>query len=90
MDKIEVGEIFVISDENDEDQEVEVLAVMTIEDMEYVAVTFADDLQEDNEDDIDVFFLRVDDDGGLSAIENDAEFERVSSTFDEQMDEEGE
>ncbi|MBO0960576.1 DUF1292 domain-containing protein [Neobacillus sp. MM2021_6] len=88
MSKIEVGEIFTISDENDDEQEVEVLGVMTIEDTDYVAVGFAEDIKQETEDDIDIFFLKVDADGDFSAIESDEEFDKVSAAFDEMMDEE--
>ncbi len=90
MDKIEVGEVFTISDEENQDQEVEVLATMNIEDTDYVAVSFVEDLQLDNEEDIDIFFLKVDQEGDLSAIESDEEFEKVSAAFEEIMDEETE
>jgi uncharacterized protein YrzB (UPF0473 family) len=88
MDKIEVGETFTISDETDEEQEVEVLATMTIEGTEFVAVSFADDIQEESDGDIDIFFLKVDQDGDLSAIETDEEFEKVSAAFEAILDEE--
>jgi len=88
MEKIEVGEIFTISDENDQESEVEVLAAVTIEGTDYVAVGFVEDLQEDTDEDIDIFFLKVDQDGDLEAIETDEEFEKVSAAFDEIMDEE--
>ncbi|WHY88843.1 DUF1292 domain-containing protein [Neobacillus novalis] len=87
MTKIEVGEIFTISDENDQEQEVEVLGVMTIEGADYVAVGFAEDVQQETDDDIDIFFLKVDEDGDFSAIESDEEFDKVSAAFDEMMDE---
>ncbi|MEH7546193.1 MULTISPECIES: DUF1292 domain-containing protein [Bacillaceae] len=91
MSKIEVGEIFTISDESNEEQEVEVLGVMTIEGNDYVAVAFADDVrQEETEEDIDIFFLKVDEDGDFTAIESDEEFDKVSAAFDEMMDEEEE
>jgi uncharacterized protein YrzB (UPF0473 family) len=90
MEKIEVGEIFTISDESDQEQEVEVLAAINVEGTEYVAVSFVDDLQEETEDDIDIFFLKVDQDGDFTAIESDEEFEKVSAAFDEIMDEEEE
>jgi uncharacterized protein YrzB (UPF0473 family) len=88
MSKIEIGEVFTISDENNEEQEVEVLATMTLENTEYVAVSFAEDLKEENVEDIDVFFLKVDVEGDFAAIESDDEFDKVSSMFDEMMDEE--
>jgi uncharacterized protein YrzB (UPF0473 family) len=86
MGKIEVGEIFTISDETEEEQEVEVLATLDIEGTEYVAVSFVEDLQDETEENIDLFFLKVDEDGDFTAIESDEEFERVSSAFDEQME----
>lgn len=56
MAKVEVGELFTISDETDQEQEVEVLAAITIESKDYVAVGFVDDIKEETEDDIDIFF----------------------------------
>ncbi|MCP1143509.1 DUF1292 domain-containing protein [Lysinibacillus endophyticus] len=88
MEKIQVGEIFTITDENDEELEVEVLAGINIEGTDYVAVSFVEDLQEETEEDIDVFFLKLDDDGDFSAIDSDEEFEKVSNAFDEIMKEE--
>jgi uncharacterized protein YrzB (UPF0473 family) len=90
MSKIEVGEIFTISDETGEEQEVEVLGVMTIEGNDYVAVGFAEDVSQESDEDIDIFFLKVDEDGDFSAIESDEEFDKVSAAFDEMMDEEEE
>ncbi|WP_413299252.1 DUF1292 domain-containing protein [Bacillus sp. 1P10SD] len=87
MSKIEIGEIFTISDENDDEQEVEVLGVMTIEGSEYVAVAFADEVKQETEEDIDIFFLKVDEDGDFTAIESDEEFDKVSEAFDDMMEE---
>jgi uncharacterized protein YrzB (UPF0473 family) len=88
MEKLEVGEVFTISDENDVEQEVEVIGTLTIEGSDYAAVSFVEDLQTETDEDIDIFFLKVDEDGDLSAIESDDEFEKVSSAFDEMMNEE--
>ncbi|NYE04087.1 uncharacterized protein YrzB (UPF0473 family) [Bacillus niacini] len=88
MANIEVGEVFTISDETDQEQEVEVLASINIEGTNYVAVGFVEDIKEETEEDIDIFFLKVDEDGDLTAIESDEEFEKVSAAFDEIMDEE--
>ena len=90
MSKIEVGEVFTITDENDEEQEVEVLGVINIEGNDYVAVGFAEDIRQETDEDIDIFFLKVDEDGDFSAIESDDEFDKVSTAFDEMMDEEEE
>jgi uncharacterized protein YrzB (UPF0473 family) len=90
MANVEVGEVFSISDENDEEQEVEVLAAINIEGTDYVAVAFVEDIKDDSDDDIDIFFLKVDPEGDLAAIESDEEFDKVSHAFDEIMDEEDE
>jgi uncharacterized protein YrzB (UPF0473 family) len=87
---IEVGEVFTISDETEQEQEVEVLASINIEGTNYVAVGFVEDIKEETEEDIDIFFLKVDADGDLTAIESDDEFDKVSAAFDEIMDEEEE
>ncbi|MFT4415499.1 DUF1292 domain-containing protein [Fredinandcohnia humi] len=88
MEKVQVGEVFSISDETGEDQEVEVLGVVTIEGTDYVAVGFLEDLEEETEEDIDIFFLRIDEEGDFSAIESDEEFDKVSAAFDVIFDEE--
>ncbi|MBI0578928.1 DUF1292 domain-containing protein [Neobacillus cucumis] len=88
MEKVEVGEVFTIGDENDEEQEVEVLGVLTIEGTDYVAVGFVEDVEQETEEDIDIFFLKVDEDGDLSAIESDEEFTKVSYAFEEILDKE--
>ena len=88
MEKVNVGEIFTITDDNDEELEVEVLAEINIEGTEYVAVGLVEDLAEDTEEDIDVFFLKVAENGEYSAIETDEEFDKVSAAFDEIMEEE--
>lgn len=88
MGKIEVGEVFTISDENEAEQEVEVIGTVTIEGNDYAAVSFVEDLQEETEEDIDIFFLKVDEDGDFTAIDSDEEFEKVSAAFDEMMGEE--
>ncbi|MGB3262302.1 DUF1292 domain-containing protein [Paenisporosarcina sp.] len=90
MEKIEVGDIFTLMDENDQEQEIEVLGTLTIDEVEYAAVAFADEIDEDSEGDIDVFFLRVEDDEQLSLIESDEEFDKVSAAFKEYEDEDEE
>lgn len=90
MEKVNVGEVFTISDDNNEELEVEVLAEINIEGTQYVAVGLVEDLAEETEEDIDVFFLKVTENGEYEAIETDEEFDKVSAAFDEIMDEEEE
>ncbi|MGG2014996.1 DUF1292 domain-containing protein [Bacillus sp. S10(2024)] len=87
MSEIEVGEIFTLSDESNEEQEVEVLGTMNIEGAEYIAVGFVEDIQTETEEDIDIFFLKVEEDSEFSYIESDEEFEKVSAAFEKIMDE---
>lgn len=56
MSEIEVGEIFTLSDESNEEQEVEVLGTMNVEGAEYIAVGFVEDIETETEEDIDIFF----------------------------------
>ncbi len=88
MEEVTVGEIFTIVDESEEENSVEVLAKVTIEGTNYVAVSFLDDVQEETEEDIDIFFLKIDEDGDIAAIESDEEFEKVSEAFDALLDDE--
>ena len=88
MEKIEVGEIFSISDDVNEDHDVEVIATLELEGTQYIAVSFVEDLGEVTDEEIDLFFLKVDDEGDIAPIESDEEFEKVSSAFDEILDEE--
>jgi len=87
-EKVEVGEVFTITDDDGQELEVEVLATLNLDGTDYVAVAFVEDLHDDNEEDIDIFFLKIDEEGDLAAIESDEEFEKVSNAFDEVFDEE--
>ncbi|BFI99803.1 DUF1292 domain-containing protein [Priestia sp. YIM B13446] len=83
MERIETGEIFTILDENDQEQDIEVLGKMTIEGHDYIAVAFVEEVLIETEEEIDVFFLKIEDDGEWSSIEDDEEFEKVSAVFEE-------
>ncbi|MBO1628444.1 DUF1292 domain-containing protein [Bacillus cereus] len=87
MSEIEVGEIFTLSDESNEEQEVEVLGTMNVEGAEYIAVGFVEDIETETEEDIDIFFLKVEEDSEFSYIESDEEFEKVSAAFEKMMEE---
>ncbi|HEU4963751.1 MAG TPA: DUF1292 domain-containing protein [Bacilli bacterium] len=88
QEKLEVGEVFALVDENEEEQDVEVLGKMELGEHTYIAVSLVQDLEETGEeDDVDVFFLRVEADGEMAAIESDEEFEQVTKAFEEAMSE---
>ncbi|MFJ5770926.1 DUF1292 domain-containing protein [Psychrobacillus sp. NPDC093180] len=80
QETIKVGQIFTVLDENDQEQEMEVLGLLTVESTEYAAVGFVEDIQSESDEDIDVFFFRVEDEE-LSFIDTDEEFEKVSLAF---------
>ncbi|QFT89063.1 hypothetical protein FIU87_10430 [Bacillus sp. THAF10] len=88
MEKVEVGDIFIVTDENDEEQELEVLGTMDVEGDTYVAVGFVEEIEKQTTGDVDIFFLKVEEDGELSEIETDEEFERVSAAFEGEVDKE--
>ncbi|MES9770731.1 DUF1292 domain-containing protein, partial [Priestia megaterium] len=47
------------------------------------AVAFVEEVLIETEEEIDVFFLKIEDDGEWSSIEDDDEFEKVSAVFEE-------
>lgn len=83
VEKIEVGNLFTIVDEDDQDQQMEVLGLLPVEGNEYVAAAFVEELELDSEEDIDIYFFRIEEEGDLTFIESDAEFDKVSSAFEE-------
>ncbi len=88
MEKIEVGDIFIVTDENDQEQELEVLGAMDVEGSVYVAVGFVEEIEKETTGDVDIFFLKVEEDGELSEIETDEEFDKVSAAFEGMVEEE--
>lgn len=88
MEKIEVGEILTLSYEDDQEQDYEVLGSINIEGVEYIAVSLVEDVAQESDEDIDVFFLRVEESGEFFDIETEEEFEKVSAAFDQSLKEE--
>ncbi|MCU9594413.1 DUF1292 domain-containing protein [Caldibacillus thermolactis] len=86
MEKIEVGEIFSISDDVNEEHDVEVIATLELEGTQYVAVSFVEDLEDETNEEIDLFFLKIDEEGDIAPIGSDDEFDKVSKAFDEILD----
>lgn len=87
MSTVNVGDVFSMEDENGQEVEIEVLGLVHVEETEYAAVAFSEDVQDDTKEDIDVFFLRVEAEDELYEIEEDAEFERVSHAFQQLQEE---
>ena len=57
MEKIEVGDSITVFDENDKEREMEVLATLNVEENEYVAVGFVEEIEKETDEDIDIFFF---------------------------------
>lgn len=79
--KLDIGNTFKVLDENNQEQEMKVVGYLTVEQMEYVAVIFLEDIQEDSEEDIGIFFFRLDEDKNFVMMESDEEFENVSAAY---------
>jgi uncharacterized protein YrzB (UPF0473 family) len=86
---IEIEEVFTMVDEEGVEQEVEVLGALDLENQHYIAVAYLDELEDEekNEGNLDIFFLRVNENDELSVIEGDEEFEKVSAAFEAAMEE---
>ena len=79
--KLDIGNTFKVLDENDQEQELKVLGYLTVEDTEYVAVIFIEDIQKDSEEEIGIFFFRVVDNKNFVMMESEEEFENVSAAY---------
>lgn len=86
---IENGEVLTMVDDEGTEQEVEVLGSLDLENQHYIAVAYLDELEdgENEKEDLDIFFLQVNENDELSVIENDEEFEKVSSAFEAALEE---
>ena len=81
---IENGEVITMVDDEGVEQEVEVMGSLELENQRFIAVAYLDELDnsEKEEEDLDIFFLQVNENDELSMIENDEEFEKVSAAFE--------
>lgn len=79
--KLDIGSTFKVLDENNQEQEMKVVGYLTVEQTEYVAVIFLEDIQEDSEEEIGIFFFRLDEDKNFVMMESDEEFENVSAAY---------
>jgi hypothetical protein len=60
---------------------VEVIGVMSLDETDYAVVSFVEDLDEQTGDDLDVFFLKTDEEGDLDALGSEEEYHKVSAAF---------
>ena len=85
MEEVQVGERFTILDEEGLENELGGFGYNGVEGTTYVAVSFVADLKTQDLDEIDLFFLKLDDEGDFVPIEDDEEFAKISNAFEQQM-----
>ena len=85
MAKIEVGEILVLEGENGQEEEIEVLGTLDVDGTEYAVTGLVEEIKRDTNEDMEIFFFRIDEEGELHEIETDAEFQKVASVLEENM-----
>jgi uncharacterized protein YrzB (UPF0473 family) len=85
MAKIEVGEILILEGENGQEEEIEVLGTLEIDDSEYAVAGLVEEIKRETEEDMEIFFFKIDEDGELHEIESDEEFQKVASALEENM-----
>ena len=86
MSDIEVGEVFTLSDENNEEQEVEVFGAMS-KALNILQLPLLKTFKQKPRKTLIFSFLKVEEDSEFSYIENDEEFEKVSAAFEKILDE---
>ena len=87
MAKVEVGEILILEGENGQEEEMEVLGTLDVEGIEYAVAGLVEEIQRETNDDMEIFFFRVDEEGELHEIESDDEFQKVARVLEESMKE---
>lgn len=85
MAKVEVGEILILEGENGQEEEMEVLGTLDVEGTEYAVAGLVEEIQRETNDDMEIFFFRIDEEGELHEIESDDEFQKVARVLEESM-----
>lgn len=83
MEKIEAGDIITFVDEHDQEREIEVFETLSLDGTDYAAAGFVEDIQENTDEKINVFFLKLENEEQFSVIEDEEEFRKVSTAFEE-------
>ena len=85
MAKVEVGEILILEGENGQEEEMEVLGTLDVEGTEYAVAGLVEEIQRDTNEDMEIFFFRIDEEGELHEIGTDDEFQKVARVLEESM-----
>lgn len=86
MTKIEVGEILILEGEDGQEEEIEVLGTLEVDGSEYAVTGLVEEIKRDTEEDMEIFFFKIDEDGELHEIESDEEFQKVANALEENME----
>lgn len=80
MEEFEVGDVIALTEEgNDESRDFRIMYIFDIEDQSYLVLVPVD---QEEEEEYEVHFLRYDGTDMLQPIEDDAEWEQVEATFE--------
>ena len=63
----------------------EVLGTLDVEGTEYAVAGLVEEIQRETNDDMEIFFFRIDEEGELHEIESDDEFQKVARVLEESM-----
>ncbi|PQD96324.1 DUF1292 domain-containing protein [Pradoshia eiseniae] len=85
MSKIEIGEILLLEGEDGQDQEIEILGTLDVDGAEYAVAGLVEEIKRETDEDMEIFFFRVDDEGELHEIESDEEFQKVASVLENNL-----
>ncbi|GAB7386483.1 DUF1292 domain-containing protein [Bacillaceae bacterium] len=85
MEEIEVGEVIALSDEESgEERDFRVMYMFDIEDRQYLVLV---PVEQEEDDEYEVHFLRYDGSDTLHPIESDEEWDMVEETFNTLVEE---
>ncbi len=85
MSKIEIGEILLLEGEDGQEEEIEILGTLDVDGAEYAVAGLVQEIKRDTNEDMEIFFFRVDEEGELHEIESDAEFQQVARVLEHNM-----
>lgn len=85
MAKIEVGEILILEGENGQEEEMEVLGTLDVDGTEYAVAGLSEEIERETNEDMEIFFFRIDEEGELHEVESDEEFQKVARVLEENM-----
>jgi hypothetical protein len=88
-EELEIGEVVTVEDSSGTELDVEVIDIFELNGTEYIVMAdFLQMLEEDNSN-IDIFFVKWDEDDELVSVDEDLEFRRVTKYFEKLCEQAG-